>query len=312
MKFNDRAKLDTSQINDQRGQSGGIGSVSGRGIAIGGGGIGTIILIIVLMLLGINPLDMGNATNPSVGGGLDNLTNQSTGANGPGTGSLATECQTGADANMYEDCRIVGFVNSIQQYWSSAFAQAGEQYRPSETTFFSGSIDTGCGLATSDVGPFYCPADKVVYVDLGFFDELRTKFGATGGPFAQAYVLAHEYGHHVQDLEGTLSSRGSFGGNQSGPESGSVRTELQADCLAGVWADHATQTGYLSTLTDADIADGLNAAAAVGDDRIQSEFQGRVTPETWTHGSSQQRQHWFTIGYQAGNQNACNTFSGPI
>ena len=300
MSFDDDAQLDTSQVSDRR------GGFPGGGLALGGGGLG-IVGVILTLLLGGNPF----GGSGGVGGGLGSLDDQSAGraVNGPPSGDLATNCRTGADAETREDCRIVGYVNSIQAYWRAEFRRRGGTYAPSQTTFFTGQTQTGCGAATSDVGPFYCPSDRLVYIDLGFFDELRTRFGARGGRFAQAYVLAHEYGHHVQDLLGILEK---IGGDRSGPQSNAVRSELQADCLAGVWANHAAGSGPVEALTQQDIADGLDAAAAVGDDRIQQEFQGRVTPESWTHGSAAQRQSWFSRGYQTGDLERCNTFSGSI
>lgn len=301
--FDPNAKLDTSEVNDQRGGGGG-GFSPGGGIAVGGG-VGTIVLIVISLLLGFNPLSAINTSSPNNGA----VTTQAPRA-APGASSLAQNCRTGADANNATDCRVVGSVDSIQKFWTDYFAQRGQRYQPVPTTLFTGQYQTGCGAATAAVGPFYCPSDKTVYIDLGFFDELHTKFGAQGGPFAQEYVLAHEYGHHVQDLLGTLAR--AQRDRSTGPQSASVRTELQADCYAGIWANHATQTGFITQLTQQNIADGLNAAAAVGDDRIQKEFQGRVNQETWTHGSSQQRQQWFLTGYQKGDLNSCDTFSGQI
>jgi uncharacterized protein len=297
VRFRKGARLDPSQVEDRRG-AGGM-SLPGGGIAVGGGGLGIAGLVIFLLITLLN-------NGGGVSGPLSNLDDRSIATQSP-TSVAPEDCTSGATANQREDCRIVGYVNSIQDYWTNEFQRAGRTYAISKTVFFTGQTSTGCGTATSDVGPFYCPVDKHVYIDLDFFDELRSRFGATGGPFAQAYVLAHEYGHHVQDQLGLLG--GGSGG--TGSQSRSVRTELQADCLAGVWANHAAQTGYLTDITQDDIADGLNAAAAVGDDRIQQATQGRIDPESWTHGASSQRQHWFTVGSRQGNPNACDT-SGKL
>ena len=289
MTFNDKSRLDPSQVQDRRGR--GVGTA----VAVGGGGLGLIVLLVSL-LFGVNLGDLGNSTGQVPLATTENTSN---------TNNLAAECQTGADANAREDCRIVGFVNSIQAFWTDEFARQGGQYTPAETVLFTGATDAACGYATAASGPFYCPEDQKVYLDLAFFDELQTRFGAEGGPFAEAYVLAHEYGHHIQDLSGVLNTTG--GSGATGPQSASVEIELQADCLAGVWAYHATETGYLTQLTDEEIAQSLDAAASVGDDRIQSETQGYVSPESWTHGSSAQRVAALKAGLQTGDIAACNT-----
>jgi predicted metalloprotease len=286
MSFKPGAELDPGQVRDIRGRRG------ATGLAVGGGGVG-LILVLVYVLLGGNPGDLE---------ALGDLNGQ---AIGPDNTTLVTECQTGADANEREDCRIVGYVNSIQAYWADALPASGTAYTNATTVLFTEGVSTACGAAGSAVGPFYCPGDQQIYLDLGFFEALKTQLGATGGDFAEAYVVSHEYGHHVQDLIGVLE-RGDGG---TGADSSSVRLELMADCLAGVWSNHAAATGFLEPLGTADIAEALDAAAAVGDDRIQEAAEGRVNPETWTHGSSEQRQEWFSTGYERGALDSCDTFA---
>jgi len=272
--------------------------MGGTPMALGGGGIVTLIIIVAIALLGGNPIDTGGGASP-----FDDLAGQTAGTGPPS--STLEHCQTGQDANEHQDCRILAVVNSVQKHWSTAF----RGYEPARTRFFTGGVSTGCGQASSAVGPFYCPADRFVYIDLGFFEQLQSRFGASGGPLAEAYVLAHEYGHHIQNLTGVLRKAQS---QDTGPQSKAVRVELQADCYAGVWVANAVRTGLIVEITRKDIQDGLSAAAAVGDDRIQEKAQGSVNPEAWTHGSAEQRQSWFVRGIEGKSPNSCDTFSGRV
>jgi predicted metalloprotease len=287
--FNEGAQLDTGQV--QRGGGGGIGKI--------GGGIGGILLLLVGAYFGV---DLSGITAGDPGSSVTTPGSQS---------DLAQECRTGADANTKVECRVVGTVNSVQDYWTDALPQqAGKDYELAPTVIYDGRAQSACGTASNAVGPFYCPTDAKVYIDPTFFDELTTRFGADDGALAQEYVVAHEYGHHFQDLLGVL---GAAQQDPQGAESGSVRVELMADCLAGMWAHSAATTQdasgqtYLEPLTRSDIASALSAAAAVGDDRIQQQAQGRVDQESWTHGSSAERQRWFTRGYQSGDLAQCDT-----
>jgi predicted metalloprotease len=292
MRFRKGARLDPSQVEDYRGRGGGL--PGGIPLQLGGGGglIAVIVIVAFLFLSGGGGLgDLGSLTGQTVG-------------TGPPSGELAQECQTGADANEREDCRIVAVINSIQVYWNRAL----RGYEPTRTRFFDAPMQTGCGVGSPATGPFYCPRDRYVYIDLGFFDQLQSQLGARGGPLAEAYILAHEYGHHVQNLTGVLESAD----RDTGPQGGQVRVELQADCYAGLWVGNALDTGFVEDLTRQDVADALDAAAAVGDDRIQERTQGRVVPESWTHGSSEQRQSWFVRGIEGSGPQSCDTFKGQV
>jgi uncharacterized protein len=294
VRFRRNAPLDPGQVTDARGRGLGAGGVAA------GGGLGLVGLIIYILISVLS-------SNGGALGQLAPLDNQQVGQGSSPSTSLS-DCRTGQDANEREDCRIVAVVNSVQKFWNGVFERSNRQYQYVNTVFFTDQINTGCGVASSQVGPFYCPADKHVYIDLGFFDELG-RFGAQDTPFVESYVIAHEYGHHVQDQLGVLDK---IRGDTQGPESLSVRSELQADCYAGVWAAHAVDTGLVEQLTQADINGGLDAAAAIGDDRIQEQTQGQVNPETWTHGSSEQRRRWFSHGYEKGRPAVCDTFTGSI
>jgi predicted metalloprotease len=290
MTFSEGMQIDTSTTS-----SSGGGRGPGRGIAVGGG-VGGLLILVVALFLGVDPSSV--------------MPQQQYGTEGVETpGFDLSQCKTGADANEIVQCRVVATGNSVD----AIFGQLVQGYQRPRMEIFTGQVDTACGPATSDVGPFYCPGDQTAYFDVAFFDVLRTQFGSSGGPLAQEYVVAHEYGHHLQDLQGSLARAQQ---DPEGATGGGVRTELQADCYAGVWAHYAaitkqegTDVTFLEPLSDKDIADALSAAASVGDDRIQEAATGRVNPEAWTHGSAAQRQKWFTEGYRTGDLKSCDTFA---
>jgi predicted metalloprotease len=299
MELNEDANIDTSQIDDERGSGGGGGF---GGLPIGGGGLTGIIITVLLALVGgyfgINQLG-GSDTGSSQSG--DNTT-------------LSQECSQ-STALKQLDCRNVLYVNSIQAFWTDELPQSfGEQYKPAKTVFFSNAVRTGCGNADSGTGPFYCPSDDRVYIDLTFYRLLADQLGAPG-EFAQPYVLAHEYGHHVQDLVGTEAQmRRDQQRDPSQANRLSVKLELQADCYAGVWAKGATGTKDASgqkifkSVTSQDIQQGLDTASKIGDDTLQQRSGGTVNPAEFTHGTSAQRQQWFKTGYAAGDPKSCDTF----
>lgn len=273
----------------------------GRGVKLGGGG-GCLLLVIVVVyaLLGGNPLDL-------LGGG-------STAGPVAESGPLE-QCRTGADANARDECLVQATVESADSLWAQLAPAAGIDFVEPQARVFSDAVQTGCGGATAEVGPFYCPADATIYVDIAFFDALAGQYGADGGQLAKMYVVAHEYGHHIQHLSGEMREADR---SRTGPQSEAVRLELQADCYAGVWAHHASSTtdddgtAMLAPLTEDDVDSALSAASAVGDDHLQGEVAGgAVREESWTHGSSAQRRDWFLTGYQQGTVGACDTFGVP-
>ncbi len=268
---------------------GGLGLPMGKA---GGGGLGLLVLVAIYLLTGGLP----------GGGGSSGLPIDLPAMTSPATGT-GKEPPSGDDQAQF----VKFVVADVQAAWERIFREAGQAYEPTTLRLFSSGIQTGCGAASSSVGPFYCPADRHVYIDLTFFRELATRFEA-GGDFAQAYVIAHEFGHHVQNLLGVSAdvNRQSQEDPQSANEL-SVRVELQADCLAGVWGHAAQQEGLLEP---GDVEEGLTAAAAVGDDRLQKQAGREVNQESWTHGSSEQRMSWFRKGFADGDPSACDTFAG--
>jgi predicted metalloprotease len=282
-------------FNDDANIGGGRVSRRGRNTAIGagGGGLVVIALFVISQLTGVD------------------LTGLAPGGTGGGEETPLTECLTGEDANESVDCRMQGAATSLDIYWETQV----EGYVAPQLILFSGSVGTGCGNATSAVGPFYCPPDQTVYIDTAFFDQLQSQFGASGQNLAQMYIVAHEWGHHIQNITGTMNG---LDLQDTGPTSDGVRLELQADCYAGSWVAASSDTedssgiALLKEPTDAEIADALNAAEVVGDDYIQENLgNGQVNPETWTHGSSEQRQAWFRAGFTQG-VGVCDTFASGV
>ena len=312
MRFNPKARLDTSRTRDVGGSGGGGGLGGGGSIPLPTGkmGAGGMIVILLLVILnqcaGVGPDVLGGGTSA---GGLD-ASRFGDGQTGD-TGRYAS-CQSGEDANKSDDCALVAVENSLYDYWKDEIPSKFQPEAGVET--FTGAVSTdGCGNATSDVGPFYCPTDRTIYLDTNFYrDVLERQLGGRDAPFLRAYVIAHEFGHHIQNLLGYMGRVRT----QQGPKSDSVKLELQADCFAGMWAHAATTTPdadgnvLISDLTDQDITDAIGGATTVGDDYIQNRMGGRSNPESWTHGSSAQRVQWFKTGMSANNDvEACDTFA---
>lgn len=275
----------SSNVEDRRGMR------VGRGVKTGG--IGMVLLALVAMYFGVDPSVILEQVAPS------QMSTEAPGGSVPGS--------EGQPDPLAEFVAVV--LADTEDTWNELFRQAGETYQEPTLVLFTDAVNSACGYAQAAVGPFYCPADQKVYIDLGFYRDLKERHQAPGD-FAQAYVIAHEIGHHVQNLlgiSGQVQQRRSQA-SQAEANQLSVRLELQADCLAGIWAHHAQRTRQI--LEQGDIEEALNAASAIGDDRLQSQTRGYVSPESFTHGSSKQRVEWFTRGIQTGELAQCNTFAG--
>ena len=274
------------------------GGRRGGGTIAAGGGIGTILIVGLFLLLGGNPSEIGSI--------LGQQQIESGGATNADGGSDAfAHCQTAEDGNKYDDCRVMFAAMSVDKVWTTILPeQAGIDYVEPGRVIFQDTVNTGCGFASSATGPFYCPADQSSYFDVSFFDQLRN-FGGENAPIAQMYIVAHEFGHHIQAIEGTL---GLSNYNQPGEDSNAVKVELQADCYAGLWAHHADEgpDALLETITNEQAMDAINTARAVGDDNIQRRSGGQVRPDQWTHGSSEQRAEAFLRGYKYGSMAQCD------
>jgi len=285
-------RKDANVTGGRRATTGGSG-----GRIAAGGGIGSLLLIGLFLLMGGNPSDIGGM----LGGGQS----------GGGPESTLEHCNTPEDGNRDADCRVDFTAQSVDQMWATMLPeQAGIEYREPGRVVFENVVASGCGQATSATGPFYCPADQSAYFDVSFFDQLN-RIGGTNSPLAQMYIVAHEFGHHIQQLEGTLSLSNY---NDPGEDSNAVKIELQADCYAGIWVAHADkgENAMLEPITREQVAGAIDTARAVGDDNIQKRSGGEVRPDLWTHGSSEQRQNAFLTGYNEGTMAACDTLERGV
>lgn len=288
-----RSARRSSNVDDRRGMGPGGGGGGGGGMRLGLGGVA--IVVVIGLLLGKNPLEML--------GLVAEMQQQAPGApvdTGPPTAPPADD-----EASQF----VASILGETEDVWSAIFQASGQQYPPPRLVLFSGSVNSACGGATAAVGPFYCPGDQKVYIDLSFFQQMRDRLGG-GGDFAEAYVIAHEVGHHIQTITGVSAKVNDVrrrGGNVEGAEGPLVRQELQADCYAGLWAHHAQKRH--SWLEPGDLEEALSTATAIGDDTLQRQGQGQVVPDSFTHGSAQQRVRWFRVGFETGDYRQCDTFA---